>query len=123
MVTLRPDLSVSVLVYEILVMPVRRQWKVYPELGGGIGLYLVEVVSHLERVQIGCTAYDVNPSASDGYVSAEILCFVVVVDVIFRGAGGILHTFEPHPHQRVLADRPRLCLADYLDRVGAILEK
>lgn len=104
-------------------MPVRRQGEVYPELGSGISLYLVKVFSHLECIKVSSAAYDSYPSASDGYVSAEILCFVVVVDVIFGGARGLLHTFEPHPHQSILADCPRLCFTDNLYSVGAVLEK
>lgn len=104
-------------------MPVRRQWEVYPELRGGIRLYLVEVVGHLERVQVGSAAYHMNPSASDRYISPKVFSLVVVVNVIFRRAGRFLHALEPHPHQSVLADRPRLCLTDYLYRVGSVLEK
>ena len=110
-----PDLSVSIFVDEVLIMPVRRQWEIYPKLRGGIGLYLVEVVGHLESVQIRCTAYYMNPSASDCYVSPEIFSLVVVMDVIFRGARRFFHALEPHPHQSVLADCPRLSLADNLD--------
>lgn len=104
-------------------MPVRRQWEVYPELRGGISLYLVEVVGHLERVQVGSTAYHMNPSASDRYIPPKVFSFVVVVNVIFRRAGRFLHALKPHPHQCILADSPRLCLTDYLYRVGAVLEK
>lgn len=104
-------------------MPVRRQWEVYPELRGGIRLYLVEVVGHLERVQVGSTAYHMNPSASDRYIPPKVFSFVVVVNVIFRRAGRFLHALKPHPHQCILADSPRLCLTDYLYRVGAVLEK
>lgn len=104
-------------------MPVRRQWEVYPELRGGIGLYLVEVVGHLERIQVCRAAYHMNPSASDRYISPKVFSLVVVVNVIFRRAGRFLHALEPHPHQRVLADRPWLCLTDYLDSVSAVLEK
>ena len=118
-----PDLSVLIFVNEVLVMPVRRQWEVYPELRGGIRLYLVEVVSHLERVQVGSAAYHMNPSASDRYISPKVFSLVVVVNVIFRCAGRFLHALEPHPHQRILADRPRLCLTDYLDSVSSVLEK
>lgn len=104
-------------------MPVCRQWEVYPELRGGIGLYLVEVVGHLERVQVGSAAYHMNPSASDNYITSKELRLVIVVDVIFRGPGRFFHALEPHPHQRVLRNSPWLCLTDYLDRVGAVLEK
>lgn len=104
-------------------MPVSRQWEVYPELRSGISLYLVEIVGHLERVQVSCTSYHMNPSASYRYVSSKIFSLVVVVNVILRRARSFFHALEPHPHQRVLADCPRLCLADYLDRVGAVLEK
>lgn len=104
-------------------MPVRRQWKVYPELRGGIRLYLVKVVGHLERVQIGSAAYHMNPSASDRYISPEVFSLVVVVNVIFRRTRRLFHALEPHPHQRILADRPRLCLPDYLDSVSSVLEK
>lgn len=118
-----PDLSVLIFVNEVLVMPVRRQWKINPELRGGICLYLVEVVSHLERIQVCCAAYHMNPSASDRYISPKVFSLVVVVDVIFRSAGRFLHALEPHPHQSVLADRPRLCLTDYLYSVDSVLEK
>lgn len=104
-------------------MPVRRQWEVYPELRSGISLYLVEVVGHLERVQICRAAYHMNPSASDRYISPKVFSLVVVVNVILRRARRFFHALEPHPHQRVLADRPRLCLTDYLNRVGSVLEK
>lgn len=104
-------------------MPISRQWEVYPELRCGISLYLIEVVGHLERVQIRCATYHMNPSASHRYISSKVFGLVVVVDVIFRGAGCFLHTLEPHPHQSVLTNSPRLCLTDYLNRVGAVLEK
>lgn len=104
-------------------MPIRRQWEVYPELRGGISLYLVEVVGHLERVQVCRTAYHMNPSASDNNITSKELRLVIIVDVIFRGASRFFHALEPHPHQRVLRNSPWLCLTDYLDRVGAVLEK
>lgn len=104
-------------------MPVCRQWEVYPELRGGIRLYLIEIVGHLKRVQVGSAAYHMHPSASDRYISPKVFSFVVVVNVIFRRAGRFLNALEPHPHQRVLADCPRLCLTDYLYRVGSVLEK
>ena len=116
-------LASSVFVYERLIMSVSRERQCDSELRCGIGLYLVEKICHLQGVEVCCTACNPIPSVADGNISTEILCFVIVMKVLFGRARRLFHALLPNPHERVLRYGTRLGFSDNLDRIDSVSEQ
>lgn len=98
---------------ELLEEPVLWLWKRYTKLRRCIGLYLVQELRHLLRVELAAGVVDTLQLLTDLYGLHQELLAVVHIDVILRCACLTLDARQPHPHQIVL--RHATLLAGSLD--------